>query len=160
MPKVPLLDDKVQTPPPPLRWDDADRARAWVTDLREQILDALAAGEDAARPARRRVLSRAEAGRKLRAAKRSILALLDAAEAGLPARQSRGAAAEARGPTLYASLLGANAAISYGAVSPSTSAATMSPVTGASSTPLRKCAVARKSPSTSVGPSSGSSSGV
>lgn len=73
----------MSTTHPPLPWNDPDEARAWLGDLREQILDALAAGEDATRPLRRRVLSRAEARRKLTAAEQAILALLARAEAGL-----------------------------------------------------------------------------
>lgn len=80
----PRLVADPRSAPPPLRWDDPERARAWLANLRAQLLDALAAGEDAVRPLHRRVLSRAEAGRKLRAAKRALLALVHAAEAGLP----------------------------------------------------------------------------
>lgn len=68
----------------PLRWNDPEEARAWLADLHEQILDAIAAGEDAVRPLRCRVLSRAEAGRKLVAAKEAITSLLASAEAGIP----------------------------------------------------------------------------
>jgi hypothetical protein len=67
-----------------LRWSDPADARAWLADLREQILDAVAAGEDAVASPRHRVLSRAEAGRKLRTARRALVALLARAEAGLP----------------------------------------------------------------------------
>lgn len=67
-----------------LAWEDPTQARAWFTTLRDQVLDALAAGEDATRPLRERVLSRAEARRKILAADKNITSLLAAAERGLP----------------------------------------------------------------------------
>ena len=66
-----------------IRWDDPERVGAWLKDLREQIDDALAAGEDATRRFRRRVLSWAEARRKLRAANTGIDDLLAMAERAL-----------------------------------------------------------------------------
>jgi hypothetical protein len=66
--------------PPAFRLDDPALLRAWLAGLREQVLDAVAAGEDATRRFRRRVLSRAEARRKLRTAKRALLGMIDVAE--------------------------------------------------------------------------------
>ncbi len=66
-----------------LRWDDPERVSAWLKELREQTDDALAAGEDATRRFRRRVLSRAEARRKLRAASASIDELFAMADRAL-----------------------------------------------------------------------------
>jgi len=66
-----------------LRLDDPERVAAWLKDLREQIDNALAAGEDATRRFHRRVLSRAEARRKLRAANASIDELMEMAERAL-----------------------------------------------------------------------------
>ena len=71
--------------PPALRWDDPAERRRWLVDLREQIHDALAAGEDTARRPRRRFFSRAEVRRRIRAAKAAITSLLAAAERGLDA---------------------------------------------------------------------------
>lgn len=68
---------------PALRWDAPDDARRWLDAVREQTDDAIAAGEDAARHPRRRVLSRAEARRKLEAARVALASLLDAADRGL-----------------------------------------------------------------------------
>lgn len=67
-----------------LAWDDPPQARAWFNALRDRVLDALTAGEDVTRPKHERVLSRAEARRKIIAADESITSLLDAAEQGLP----------------------------------------------------------------------------
>ena len=66
-----------------MRWDDPERVGVWLKTLREQIDNALAAGEDATRRFRRRVLSRAEARRKLHAANASIDELFEMAERAL-----------------------------------------------------------------------------
>jgi hypothetical protein len=66
-----------------LRWDDPAKVRRWFRRLRAHILDALAAGEDATAPFSERVLSRAEARRKLAEAEDCIEALLADAELGL-----------------------------------------------------------------------------
>ena len=66
-----------------LRWDDATGVSDWLKALREQVDNALAAGEDATRRLRRRVLSRAETRRKLRAASASIDELFEMAERAL-----------------------------------------------------------------------------
>ena len=72
-------------PPPPKALDFTNRneVRAWLHDLREQVLDATAAGEDATRRPKKRVFSRAEARRRIREAEKNLLALLEAAERGL-----------------------------------------------------------------------------
>ncbi len=57
----------------------------WLNSLRDVIDDTLAAGDDATRPLRERVLSRAEAQRKLREAESSLKGLLTLAEGALAA---------------------------------------------------------------------------
>jgi hypothetical protein len=74
--------------PVPLRWNDVAGLREWLGDLRNQVLDVLAAGEDATRRPRKRMFSRYEANRRLRAAERAILCLLAAAERGLPSEET------------------------------------------------------------------------
>ncbi len=66
-----------------MRWDDPERVGTWLKALREQIDDAVAAGEDATRRCRKRVLSRAEARRKLREANTRLDELLTMAENAL-----------------------------------------------------------------------------
>ena len=73
----------------PLRWDDPIVMRQWLTLLRAQALDAIAAGEDATRTPRKRFFSRFEARRQLHKAEESLLALLQAAEQALPADQQK-----------------------------------------------------------------------
>jgi hypothetical protein len=68
---------------PALRWSDPVEAGSWLAQLREQTLDAIAAGEDATRAPHRRFFSRHEARRRIRAAEGAIKALLDAADRGL-----------------------------------------------------------------------------
>ena len=70
-------------PTPPLRWDDRAQCGRWLGDLREQVFDAIAAGEDATRRPRKRFFSRHQARRRLRSAERAIFALFTAAERGL-----------------------------------------------------------------------------
>lgn len=65
---------------------DPATVRAWVELLRTLVLDGFAAGEDAARPPSKRVLSPAEARRRMRAAEREIVGLLDGAIAGTKPR--------------------------------------------------------------------------
>jgi hypothetical protein len=67
-----------------VRWTDPEDVRLWLAALRSAAHDGLAAGEDAVRPKRDRVLSRDEARRKLEAADKTITVLLDAGERGLP----------------------------------------------------------------------------
>jgi len=61
----------------PRRW------KRWIVAVRMQASDAIAAGLDATARVRRRVLSRAEARRKLKAAEQAIDALLRAADRSL-----------------------------------------------------------------------------
>lgn len=67
-----------------VRWTDPEDVRLWIAALRSAAHDGLAAGEDAVRPKRDRVLSRDEARRKLEAADKTITILLEAGERGLP----------------------------------------------------------------------------
>ena len=64
----------------PLNLQDPAEVKRWILAVREQTNDALAAGLDATARARRRVLSRAEARRKLKAAKHAIDELFRATE--------------------------------------------------------------------------------
>ena len=66
-----------------LSFNNREHLREWLTALRDATDDALAAGEDATRRVRRRVLSRAEARRKLREAEAKIDGLLTLAESAL-----------------------------------------------------------------------------
>lgn len=78
VPKPPAGGER--TDPPSFRLDDSMLVCAWLGSLREHVLDAVAAGEDATRRIQRRVLSRAEARRKLRAAEQALLGMIEAAE--------------------------------------------------------------------------------
>jgi hypothetical protein len=64
-------------------WGDAGDVRRWLDALRAQVEDLNAAGQDRCRKKEERVLSRFEAQRQGRRAKRKIGWLLDAGEAGL-----------------------------------------------------------------------------
>jgi hypothetical protein len=66
-----------------LHFDDRERMREWLKALRDATEDALAAGEDATRRFSQRVLSRAEARRKLHEAEDKIEGLLTLAESAL-----------------------------------------------------------------------------
>jgi hypothetical protein len=79
--------DPSTTKPATIRWDNPSNIRKWLGDLRDQVLDALAAGEDATRRPKRRFFSRYEAKRRLRHAEESILALIEAAERDLPPKE-------------------------------------------------------------------------
>jgi hypothetical protein len=75
----------LSTDPAALPLDDPAAVRTWLGHLREHVLDATAAADDITRPTKnKRVLSRGEARRTIRAARRTILALLDFAERSLP----------------------------------------------------------------------------
>ena len=77
------------TPEPvPLPWDDPAERRRWLADLRDQIADALALGDDATRRPKKRFFARSEARRRLHAAERAIASLLTAAERGLSSAPS------------------------------------------------------------------------
>jgi hypothetical protein len=78
-------EPSIEPPLPPLVFDDAPAVRAWLSFLREHILDALAVGEDAARAPRERVFSRHEVRRRLASEERVLLGLVDAGERGLSA---------------------------------------------------------------------------
>ena len=71
-------------PHPPLDFRDPLAVRAWLSFLREHALDAIALGEDAAKPPSARTFSRNETRRRLADEERVLLALLDAGERGLP----------------------------------------------------------------------------
>ena len=66
-----------------VQWDDPADVKLWLFALRAQIDDVIAAAEDATRRQSDRVLSRAEARRKLLAAETQIARLLDAGEVSL-----------------------------------------------------------------------------
>ena len=87
-PKYPLVSSTDASPHPAaremVRWADPEDVRLWLAALRSAANDGLAAGEDAVRPKRDRVLSRDEARRKLEAADKTITTLLEAGERGLP----------------------------------------------------------------------------
>ena len=74
-----------QKPPTILCLADREQMSQWVNAMREAIDDTLAAGDDATRPLRDRVLSRAEAQRKLREGESSLNKLLTLAEGALAA---------------------------------------------------------------------------
>jgi hypothetical protein len=67
----------------PLNLADADAIRAWLSELRAQIVDATAAGKDALRRRGRRQLGRYTARRTFRDACRGIEQMLAAAERGV-----------------------------------------------------------------------------
>jgi hypothetical protein len=68
--------------PRPVRWDDEEDVRAWVSALREGLEDLRGAARDRVRRKRQRVLSRYEARRQVLAASGALAVLLQAAEAG------------------------------------------------------------------------------
>jgi hypothetical protein len=80
------VDPSIDPPLPPLAFDDASGVRAWLSFLREHILDAIAAGEDAARPPSQRMFSRHEVRRRLANEERVLLGLVEAGERGLAPR--------------------------------------------------------------------------
>jgi hypothetical protein len=77
--------DTLSTDPDALPLADPAAVRTWLGHLREHVLDAVAAADDITRPTKsKRIRSRGEARRTIRAAERTILALLAFAERGLP----------------------------------------------------------------------------
>jgi hypothetical protein len=64
-------------------WEDAGEVRRWLIALLAQVNDLEAVARDRVREKRKRVLSRHEARRQVRAAGRAIGQLLEAAKAGL-----------------------------------------------------------------------------
>ena len=65
-------------------WSDATDIRLWIQALRVQVQDLVAAGDDATREPKRRILSRAESRRRVNLADRAAEALLAAGEKSLP----------------------------------------------------------------------------
>lgn len=70
----------------PVDLADPGERRAWLELLRGEVLDLVAVGEDAAKPARERMFSRHEVLRRIAELERVLLARLDAAEATLRPR--------------------------------------------------------------------------
>jgi predicted deacetylase len=83
MPNVPARPSGANLADAPLDLRDPAELKRWILAVREQAGDAIAAGFDATARMRRRVLSRAEARRKLKAAKNAIDALFRATDRGL-----------------------------------------------------------------------------
>ena len=84
MTTLPIPPDGANPPDPPaLYWSDPAAARTWLMQLRSQIDDALAAARDATHRRKKRVLSRAEARRKLNESAKSLFALLESANRAL-----------------------------------------------------------------------------
>jgi hypothetical protein len=80
------VEDRPYTEPKerkPLVLADPAEVRAWLEDLRGQVKDALAAGEDATRMPGRRRLGRPTARRTLREASHAIHQLLEVADLGV-----------------------------------------------------------------------------
>ena len=69
----------------PLELTDPAAVRAWLTQLRTEIDDALGAGEDATRPLGKRTLGRVTARTTLLEARRALAQLLEAASRGIEA---------------------------------------------------------------------------
>jgi hypothetical protein len=65
-------------------WSDPVDVRLWIAALRVQVQDLVAAGDDATRAPKRRILSRAESRRRVMLADRAAEALLAAGEKSLP----------------------------------------------------------------------------
>ena len=83
MPNVPARPNGANLTDASLDLRDPDEVKRWILAIRERTSDAIAAGLDATARVRRRVLSRAEARRKLKAAKHAIDALFRAADRGV-----------------------------------------------------------------------------
>jgi hypothetical protein len=67
----------------PLNVADPAAVRAWIEEVRAQIEDALAAGEDATRPLRERGLGRSTSRRMVIEARMALQQLFQAADGGL-----------------------------------------------------------------------------
>ena len=65
-------------------WTDPADVRLWIAALRVQVQDLVAAGDDATRHPKHRILSRAESRRRVHVADRAAEALLSAGEKSLP----------------------------------------------------------------------------
>lgn len=70
-----------------LSFRDPEAIRAWVTHLRAQIEDVVAAGEDATRPLGERRLGRAAAREAIEVARRALEHLLAAADRAAAPRE-------------------------------------------------------------------------
>lgn len=68
-------------------WSDPADVKLWIQALRVQVQDLVAAGDDATRHPKRRILSRAESRRRVNLADRAAEALLSAGEKSLPIAQ-------------------------------------------------------------------------
>jgi hypothetical protein len=64
-------------------WTDPADVRLWIAAIRVQVQDLVAAGDDATRAPKQRILSRAESRRRVHAADRAAEALLSAGEKSL-----------------------------------------------------------------------------
>ena len=73
---------------PAVRWEDAAEVERWFKAVQDAVKDLRGAGRDRARSRRKRVLSRAEAGRQIGSSSKRALSLLGAGEAGWRARLS------------------------------------------------------------------------
>ena len=71
-----------------VRWEDAAEVERWFEALNEAVKDLRGAGRDRARSRRKRVLSRAEAGRQIGESSKRALSLVSAGEAGWRGRVS------------------------------------------------------------------------
>jgi hypothetical protein len=67
---------------PAVQWEDAAEVRRWFDALKDAVKDLRGAARDRSRRKRKRVLSRFEAGRQVRASSKRALSLLRAGEAG------------------------------------------------------------------------------
>ena len=76
--KRPMIKDAVD-------WSDPTDVKLWIAAIRVQVQDLVAAGDDATRIPKRRILSRAESRRRVLLADRAAEALLAAGEKSLPA---------------------------------------------------------------------------
>ena len=76
--KRPISKDSVD-------WTDPTDVQLWIAAIRVQVQDLVAAGDDASRHPKRRILSRAESRRRVLLADRAAEALLAAGEKSLPA---------------------------------------------------------------------------
>ena len=74
--KRPIAKDAVN-------WTDPADVKLWIQALRVQVGDLVAAGDDATRHPKQRILSRAESRRRVHAADRAAEALLAAEEKSL-----------------------------------------------------------------------------
>lgn len=64
-------------------WTDPTDVKLWIQAIRVQVQDLVAAGDDATRIPKRRILSRAESRRRVLLADRAAEALLSAGEKSL-----------------------------------------------------------------------------